>query len=155
MKNRKTFDDLILDPNIENDLIFSDLVINSDFIQEIKKLMKKNNINTKKELAEKLGVSTSYVSMVFSGRKLINVRLLSHFQNIFNVSFRLTTSEELEKLKLKHYQDIQFKAMAGYFNFVCIESEKNTPKLKRESLNIYLGDTQQTAVFSDLNNYSC
>ncbi len=149
MKNRKTFDDLILDPNIENDLIFSDLVINSDFIQEIKKLMKKNNINSKKELAKKLKVSPAYVSMLFSGRKLINVRLLSHFQNIFNVSFRLVTSDEIERLNHRNNQVWQTMALAGYINLFC-SNDKIIPKKAKEVLT----DPQSISHFTNTND-SC
>jgi transcriptional regulator with XRE-family HTH domain len=142
MKN-KTFDDLILDPNTENDLIFSDLVINSDFIQEIKILMKKNNIKNRKELAAKLGVSTAYISMVFSGRKLINIRFLSLLQNVFNVSFRLITSDEIEKLKQSSRQAIQIMAASGYYNLFCNNDEIIAPKAKE-----VLTDSQSMSHFT-------
>jgi transcriptional regulator with XRE-family HTH domain len=81
LKNLLKFD------NDEEKLDFEIDVINLKLISEIKKLMDKHDIN-KTELAEKLGTSKSYITQLFSGDKILNLKFLAKLQRIFNVQFK-------------------------------------------------------------------
>lgn len=154
MSNKKHITDLISNQSNEIDLQFSDMVINSDVMQVVAALMKKHNIKTRKELAQKLGVTQAYVSKLFSGDKYFNVRFLTHIQNLFDVSFRLITSDELDKLKQKENHVLQLMAISGYFNLFCSSVETAAPKVKREGL-LYAEQTEKTTVFSDSFSNNC
>lgn len=62
-----------------------------DTMGVIEKLMKshKNKIYTKKDLAEELNTSQSYITQLFTGSKLINFKTLAKFQRIFNIRFKV------------------------------------------------------------------
>lgn len=76
-------------------LEFQELVINADFIEEVKELMLKHNIGSQTELAAKLKVSEPYISKLFSGDKYINVPFLAKIQSLFNMRFKIVDSDKL------------------------------------------------------------
>ncbi len=155
MNNKKNITDLIKNSTNEIDLQFSDMVINSDVMQVVAALMKKHNIKTRKELAQKLGVTQAYVSKLFSGDKYFNVRFLTHIQNLFDVSFRLITSDELEKLKQREHQVVKLKALSVYANLLWSSEKDDISKDVKGSF--HLNNTEeQTKIFSNnLSAYSC
>ena len=80
-----TFDD-----DSEN-LKFEEMVINSNFVQVVKDLMKANSIKSRAELAEKMGVSPAYISKVFSSDKMFNVTFIAKLQRVFDTTFTFST----------------------------------------------------------------
>ncbi len=58
------------------------------FIATLEELLEQNDVN-RTELAQILESSKSYVSQVFSGEKMLNIRTLAKIQRELNVSFKL------------------------------------------------------------------
>lgn len=58
------------------------------FIATIEELLEQNDVN-RSDLANILDSSKSYVSQVFSGDKMLNIRILARIQRALNVSFKL------------------------------------------------------------------
>ncbi|MDZ7636243.1 MAG: helix-turn-helix transcriptional regulator [Bacteroidales bacterium] len=58
------------------------------FIATIEELLEQNDVN-RSDLANILDSSKSYVSQVFSGDKMVNIRILAKIQRALNVSFKL------------------------------------------------------------------
>ncbi len=88
----------LLIPKTENEkLEFEAKMIQLDFISGLQELMKYRNIKSKKELAELLGTSPSFVSQIFSGEKLINLKHLAKIQKTLNVKYAI-----ISNLYLRH-----------------------------------------------------
>lgn len=64
-----------------------------DFVEEIKILMDKKSMKSK-DLAKKLKVSESFISQLFTGEKLLNLKLLTKIQKVFDVRFRISASQK-------------------------------------------------------------
>lgn len=73
-----------------------EMFLNDGVVQVIKQLMKLNNIKTKKELAQKTGVSAAYISKVFRSDKNFNVAFLVKMERVFNTTFTFNAAS-LEK----------------------------------------------------------
>jgi transcriptional regulator with XRE-family HTH domain len=58
------------------------------FVGVIEELMEQENI-TKAELSEKLLTSKSYITQLFTGDKLLNIKTLVKLQRVLNFSFRI------------------------------------------------------------------
>lgn len=58
------------------------------FISSIEEIMDQKDIN-RTELADILNSSKSYISQLFSGYKMINIKTLSKIQKALNVTFRI------------------------------------------------------------------
>ena len=73
--------------------------ISSIFTDNLKKLLSKNNMSYK-ELAEKLGVKASSVSMWMTGNSLPRMGMLDKIADLFNVSVEslITNTEENEEI---------------------------------------------------------
>ena len=54
------------------------------------------SLMTKKELAELLGTSPSYVTQLFRGTKTINLLTIAKLQRIFNIKFNIAAEQEVE-----------------------------------------------------------
>jgi len=74
-------------------LEFEVVTLHFDFIEEIKSLMDKHSMKNK-DLAKKLKVSDSFISQLFAGEKLLNLKLLTRIQKIFDIRFRISTGQK-------------------------------------------------------------
>jgi transcriptional regulator with XRE-family HTH domain len=101
IKKTRNLNDILDSSTDSEDFQFEEMVVNSDFMNFVSELMKINKIETKAELAEKLGVTKAYVSKLFSGDKYFNVHLLVQLQRIFDVKFQLVTTDILKDLQKK------------------------------------------------------
>ena len=59
-------------------------------MQLVEQAMEKK-VWTKKQLAEKLGTSQSYLTQLFFGDKTVNLKMMAKFQEALEVSFKLDT----------------------------------------------------------------
>lgn len=63
--------------------------ISLDIVYELKKVMEQKNMN-KVELAKLLGTSKSYITQLFSGDKLINLKLLGKIKRKLNIQVKFS-----------------------------------------------------------------
>jgi len=63
-------------------------LLNLKFITAIEEIMEQKDVN-KTSVAEILNSSRSYVSQLFSGNKMINIKTLSKIQRGLNISFKI------------------------------------------------------------------
>jgi len=63
------------------------------FVGVIEELMEQENI-TKAELAEKLSTSKSYITQLFAGDKLLNIKTLVKLQHALNFSFNIDSDRK-------------------------------------------------------------
>lgn len=138
------FEGLFTFKNEKQELDHEARMIMFRFLSELENLNKSENVLKKKELAQKLGVSASYITQIFSGAKLANFNLLAKIQNAFNITFEIKarpndtwysvsklTSESFstnltEKEGLWVWHD--FKKPDYTSKNVCCESEINGPE---------------------------
>ena len=70
-------------------------MIHLDIMSHVRQLMENQGMN-KTMLAEQLQTSKGYISQLFSGDKIINLKLLVKLQRIFNVQFTITSQEKAD-----------------------------------------------------------
>jgi len=81
--------------NEEEIFEFEKIKFQIDFMQKVQLLMNdRYKPMSRQELADKLGVSKSMVSQLFSGDKKINIDFIIKIQNIFNKKVILTFEEK-------------------------------------------------------------
>jgi len=82
------------------------------FITSIEEIMDQKDIN-RTELANILDSSKSYVSQLFSGYKMINIRTLSKIQKALNVTFRIQAIDnrkfEFQKVSCELHKKVSIK----------------------------------------------
>lgn len=98
------------------------------FIASIEEIMDQKDIN-RTELASILNSSRSYVSQLFSGYKMINIRTLSKIQKALNVTFRIQAIDN-KKIKFR-------KVSCGLHKKVSIKDYPGTDKDHLYSLSNY------------------
>jgi len=87
------FADLFVFSNEEEELEHEAYMIMFRFLSELEKLNSEDRPLKKKELAEKLGVSPSYITQLFNGNKLINFNTLAKIERAFNITFEIKTRQ--------------------------------------------------------------
>jgi hypothetical protein len=81
---------------------FEEIVLNTEFAQLVKQLMRSSEYNTREKLATKLDISQAHLSKLFSGKKYFNVPFLAKIQRVFNMRIKvvdrdkITTSTKVE-----------------------------------------------------------
>ena len=115
------------------------LVLQDRFISEVDMLMEERKLN-KKELAMKLGVSSSFITQVFKGKKFLNFSKLAKLQEIFNIEFKIRAVSKAEierdtKLYCSDYFKVSVvkKKLSGNFHQVIKPNYNNFPELDVES----------------------
>ncbi len=107
-------------------------LLNLKFITSIETIMEQKDIN-QNDLAKILETSRSYVSQLFSGFKMINIKTLSKIQKGLNITFKIEAIENKRFEFQKVSCDIHKKV--GLSDFSNNPNEKlyslsNTPKRK-------------------------
>lgn len=94
-------------------------MISFRFVSEIATLMEENNpIINKKELANKIGTSSSFITQLFQGNKLLNFPTLAKIQDIFNITFEIkirhNNTDELD-LITSHIRELYKHDYQGFW----------------------------------------
>lgn len=108
METNSNFQEIILPSSKDEKLTFEAQMIHLDFIARLSDIMRFKGIKSKKELAELLGTSQSYITQLFSGEKLINLKLLAKIQNILGIKYAII-SDQYGRLKNSFYGDLANK----------------------------------------------
>lgn len=96
----------IVDAEQESRDIFSDELISLRFLARVGELMDQRDIS-KKELASRLKTSPSYITQLFQGDKLVNVRLLTKIKRALNVTIEITCQPILPKPAEQVFQQLE------------------------------------------------
>lgn len=86
------FADLYNFTNKEEEIEHEAYMIMFRFLSELENLNSGTKLLKKKELAQKLGVSASYITQLFNGTKLINLITLAKIERELNITFEVKAS---------------------------------------------------------------
>lgn len=76
------------------------------FMSELEKIMEAQEIN-KKTLAETLGTSASFITQLFRGQKVVNLKLLAQLEEAFDIDFVISTSSAMQLSKNLDFEKIK------------------------------------------------
>jgi len=124
----KEFLDLLFPKTDKEKLEFEAQMIHLDFIARLQELMIYKNINSKKELADLLGITPSFVTQLFSGEKLINLKHLAKLQRILDIKYTII-SDQYYRLKNSFRGNLASK---GYHELK-INLQNTNPFLKQRA----------------------
>ena len=105
MDTNRKFQEILLPASRDEKLDFEAQMIQQDFIARLTEIMKFKGINSKKELAGLLGTSPSYITQLFSGEKLINLKFLAKLQNILGLHYSIV-SDQYGRLRKSFYGNL-------------------------------------------------
>jgi len=126
--NNKQIIDLLI-PNTEKEkLELEARMIQLDFIDRLHELMKYKNIKSKKELADLLGTTPSFITQLFSAEKLINLKHLAKLQRVLGIKYAIISDQYL-RLKNSFRDDLVLK---GYRE-MRIDIKEIKPGLKKSA----------------------
>jgi transcriptional regulator with XRE-family HTH domain len=110
----KSFEDLS-DSICESDrIIIETRLLMYRFLSEIDRITRERGIN-RKELAELAGVSASYLTQLYQGKKIINLQLLTRIKKALNIDFKIGIiySDEKEKKDCPDISIVQIAQAGG------------------------------------------
>lgn len=129
---KSEFDDLFFISNKEDKLEVDAKILASRFLSIIQKELDENN-RSRKELAELMGTSASYITQLFRGNKYPNFLTLAKMQDVldidFNISLERENISEISEYDISQYLDNFYKSRNGDY----IKIIKNRCYLSRES----------------------
>lgn len=82
------FEEIVSFRNNEEVIEFREAALHLRIIDELIAVLEARNWN-KAKLANELGTSKSYITQLFNGNKLINLKLLAKLEKILNIEFRV------------------------------------------------------------------
>jgi len=96
-KTKKDWEKLFAFRNDEEKIDFISSVISSSIAYNIEGLLKKRKLS-KKELAQKIGTSASYITQIMTGDKLINMKFLAKLKFYLEVDFSVEIIDTLQNI---------------------------------------------------------
>lgn len=119
----------------EADLKHDSQIIMFRFLSEIERLGEERKIKSRKELAEIIGISGSYLTQLFRGTKPLNIETIAKFQKAFNIKFeikasnvassKVTYSLQDEDVLNKYVDSLFFSNMFDYQELSTLISKKD------------------------------
>ena len=85
----KGYEDLFSFRNEKDELDYEAHMLMFRFLSEVEKLNSDSRILKNKDLATKLGVSSSYITQLLNGNKLLNFTMLAKIQRAFDITFEI------------------------------------------------------------------
>ncbi|NOX45524.1 MAG: helix-turn-helix transcriptional regulator [Chlorobi bacterium] len=114
-KIQHQFLDILLFESDDEKLEFEAQMIHLDLMAKIKELMTSKKIENKKQLADLLNTSPSYITQLFSGEKLANFKLLAKLQRALDTKFSIVPDQYMaqkrnfrNRLAQKGYDKFEF-----------------------------------------------
>jgi transcriptional regulator with XRE-family HTH domain len=103
-----------------------------DILQKVIELMKNSkNVSNKTELAKRLGKSKGFVSQLFSGDKILNLRMIAQLEEIFNSKFIPSFKDYSEYSSTKKFGIDDYTNYSDYeLNKPIIYNLKDYPPVK-------------------------
>ena len=85
---QKAFVEAIKKSDEKEDFQSNALMISYSFLSEIEILTEERKM-TRKELAQKIGTSASYITQLYRGSKLLNLTTIAKLEKIFDITFEI------------------------------------------------------------------
>lgn len=92
---QEAFNNLLTFADEHEEIEHEAAMIMFQFLSEVEKVMEDKKIN-KKDLAEIIGTSPSYITQLFRGDKLINFKTLAKIQKGLDMNFEVKTKKKRE-----------------------------------------------------------
>jgi transcriptional regulator with XRE-family HTH domain len=85
----KGYEELFTFSDEKDELDYEAHLLMFRFLSEVEKNFPEGRIPKNKDLASKLGVSSSYITQVFNGDKLLNFKMLAKLQKALDITFEI------------------------------------------------------------------
>ncbi len=95
-------------------------MISYRILSEIEKVCEERRIK-KKDLAEMVGTSKSYITQLFTGAKSINTQIMAKFEEALDITFEIQL-----KLNEDSYSDFLSKQMSTQMLNKCLSTQRGT-----------------------------
>jgi antitoxin component HigA of HigAB toxin-antitoxin module len=119
--------------NDDDKLEFEAEMLSLDLVSVIQALMEEREIK-KSHLSKKLGLSKSFITTVFSGDKLVNLKLLAKIQRALDVKFTFEISEKVSKTFPIHAYEYKNKFEELRNQMRVVRDEEEDYKLSKSTL---------------------
>lgn len=101
---RKAFQDLLSFKSLEEEIKHNSQMIMYRFLSEIEILCEEKHMS-KKELAERIGTSASYITQLYRGNKPLNIETIAKFQKVFDITFEIKAKSNLQSEKQDEFEE--------------------------------------------------
>jgi len=91
----KKYQELLSFANSQEKLDHDAQMISYKILSEVEKICNEKRIN-KKDLAEKIGSSKSYITQLFTGVKSVNIQTMAKFESALEASFEIILKQNVE-----------------------------------------------------------
>jgi transcriptional regulator with XRE-family HTH domain len=92
---QKAFQDLIKKSDENVDIPFLAEMVMYRFLSEVERLTEERKM-TRKELAQQIGTSASYITQLYRGNKLLNLTTIAKFEKALGITFTIKADVNIE-----------------------------------------------------------
>ena len=105
---KKSFDDIFDNSSFQDNLEHEAQMLMFRFLSEVERIAEQRGIKNRKDLANLVGVSASYLTQLFRGNKKLNFETVAKFQKALNIVFEVKAGNPA-------YSAIEKKQITSYY----------------------------------------
>lgn len=131
------FQDVISSLDSEEDIVHEKKMIMYRFLSEVERITEKKNIS-RKDLANLIGTSASYITQLFRGNKIINLETIAKIQKALDFKFEIKAIPNVQvdsyiSLNVEDIYETQ-EQVKGFWAFHSFSPSYDKPS-KKQSFN--------------------
>jgi transcriptional regulator with XRE-family HTH domain len=121
------FDSLSGEDKLHNEA----LVLSARFLEIVQEALDEQNLS-RKDLAERMGVSPSYLTQLFRGNRLLNIKAVVQMERVLDIKFQVT-----RKMGSVQTKGIAFPEIAPSFTMPMKQPTKQNISIAQEDVEKY------------------
>jgi ribosome-binding protein aMBF1 (putative translation factor) len=90
------------------------------FLSEVERVCENENIN-RKQLAQKIGTSASFITQLYQGSKTINLETIAKLQKALNIVFDIKVNDNQALVFKKNVEVIEVKRAINYQSYFIVD----------------------------------
>jgi len=130
---RKAFQDLFAFKSNEEEIEHNARMIMYRFLSEVEILTDEKKM-TRKELAQKIGTSASFLTQLYRGSKLLNLTIIAKFEKALGVTFNIKAIAESESINQESSKPLSQPEGFWYFKKFNTTLPESVPPCSEEDI---------------------
>jgi len=111
---KRSFDDIFNNSSFQDNVEHETQMLMFRFLSEVERVAEERGIKNRKDLANLVGVSASYLTQLFRGNKKLNFETIAKFQKALNIVFEIKTENTLSSASVKEKKIMSYYPLGKY-----------------------------------------
>lgn len=111
---KKSFDDIFNNSSSQDNIEHETQMLMFRFLSEVERVAEERGVKNRKDLANLVGISASYLTQLFRGNKKLNFETVAKFQKTLNIVFEIKAENTFPSVSVKEKKIMPYYPLSEY-----------------------------------------